>query len=53
MDVAASTPDAVGAGEAFRLGRTWLRIEEEAPPEPSPADVVVLEEDRRAPRAAW
>lgn len=41
-------PTPLAPGEAFRLGRTWLRIEEEAPPEPSPADVVVLEEDTPA-----
>lgn len=43
----AQTP--LAPGDVFRMGRTWLRIEEEAPPEPSAADVVViLEEDTPA-----
>ncbi len=35
----------VGPGEAFRMGRTWLLLEEEPTPEASAADAVVLVEE--------
>ncbi len=45
-------PTPIVPGEAFRMGRTWLRLEEEPPPQASAADAVMLVEgdDERRPR---
>ncbi len=45
-------PTPIRPGETFRMGRTWLRLEEEPPPQAYAADAVVLVEEDADERPA-
>ncbi|MFP4248773.1 MAG: ATP-binding protein [Armatimonadota bacterium] len=45
-------PTPIKSGEPFRIGRTWLMIEEEPAPEAAAADAVVLVEEGEGPSNA-